>query len=184
MGVSKVHSCAQQVKVAEGSVEPPGRKCRCRKYIGIAKATQMVKNGEASWIVIGRRWGPMNVPCHLCNGNPEVQNCACCKGKGTEVTTIDIEDYGNDIVLVSRHPADKKERKRSSALAQKTPRVATIEAKHIFRAYVENVRPAQQRIEEYGRQVHENLSSLIVGFEPADNPKTGEGRRYDYGRTI
>ena len=144
----------------------------------------MVKNGEASWIVTGRRWGPMEQPCHLCHGNPDIKKCASCSGRGTETVTETIEDYGNDIVLVSRPPIDKMERRRSSALKQKTPRVATIEAKHIERAYVYEVKEAQERIEEYGRMVRENLSSLTIGYEPADNPKTGVGRKYDWGRTI
>jgi len=210
MSVSRVHSCPQQIKVAEGRLEPPSGKCRCRKYIGIKKATEMVKNGEASFIVLGRQREGTDAVCHLCNGDKEVKKCANCFGKGTEPGTIIREDYGNDIVLVSRPPADKKEKKRSSALSMRTPRVATVESEHLelaFSGAVEtkivngkktrvwvNLRPeaqaAQDRIEEYGRLVLD--ARMFVGpnripaikVEPENDAKTGTGRDYDYGRAI
>lgn len=205
MSVSKVHSCKEQIKVAEGRLEPPSGKCRCKKYIGIKKATEMVKNGEASFIVLLRVREGTDEICHLCLGNKEVKNCANCFGKGAERGTIVREDYGNDIVLVSRPPVDKKEKKRSSVLSMKTPRVATIESEHIELAYVLNVKEARERIEEYGRLVQIGLQELgaelrkpknflrpsettrivIPGTrEPEDDQKKGQGRRFDYGRAI
>jgi hypothetical protein len=88
-----------------------------------------------------------------------------------------VEDYGDDIVLVSRPPADKEEKKRSSTLAQKTPRVATIEMAHIGKAYSDGLtvgyprqwtkkNVARERIEEYGRLNRESLLSLVSGTEP------------------
>ena len=210
MSVSRVHSCPQQIKVAEGRLEPPSGKCRCRKYIGIKKATEMVKNGEASFIVLKRVWEGSNEICRLCAGSKEVKKCANCFGKGTEKGTLVREDYGNDIVLVSRPPADKKEKKRSSALSMRTPRVATVESEHLELAYSGsvgtkivngkktrvwiNLRPeaqaAQDRIEEYGRLILD--ARMFVGpnkipaikDEPLNDAKAGTGRDFDYGRAI
>jgi hypothetical protein len=190
MSVSRVHSCSQQIKVAEGRLEPPSGKCRCRKYIGIKKATEMVKNGEASFIVLKRVWEGADEICRLCAGNKEIKNCANCQGKGVERGTLVREDYGNDIVLVSRPPADKKEKKRSSALSMKTPRVASIEEEHILLAYVYDIKEARERIEEYGRLILD--ARMFVGKdripaikeEPPDDSKTATGRTYDWGRSI
>jgi hypothetical protein len=190
MSVSRVHHCIAQIKVAEELSEPPAPKCRCKKFVGITEATLMVKNGEASWIVLTRRIAPCFKACHLCNADPDVKNCANCGGLGQVLGTEVIEEPGTDIVLVSRKPADKKEKKRSSALAAKTPRVATIESEHIVLAYLLNKREAQQRIEEYGRLILDARSfqgtarTPMIGIEPPDDPKTGTGRSHDYGRAI
>jgi hypothetical protein len=152
---SRVHSCRGQIAIAEGSKEPPAPKCRCRKYIDLAKATEMVKNGDASWVIISRSQEAVQETCRLCSGDPEVKNCANCRGTGKEtvIKTDSPRDDSNDIVLVSRVPADKRDKKRSSALAMKTPRVATIEEEHITLAYVLEVKEAAERIEEYGRLI-------------------------------
>ena len=210
MSVSRVHSCIQQIKVAEERLEPPAAKCRCRKYIGIAKATDMVKNGDASFIVTKRIREASDEICHLCNGDKEVKNCANCFGSGREKGTISREDYGNDIVLVSRPPADKTEKKRSSTLAAKTPRVASIESEHIEKAYSDalmtervdgkvrkvwvNSKPdsqaARDRIEEYGRLILDARTFVgkeripCIKIEPMNDPKTGTGRDFDFGRAI
>lgn len=202
MSVSRVHSCIQQIKVAEERLEPPAAKCRCRKYIGIAKATLMVKNGEASFIVTNRIREATGEICHLCKGDPEVKKCANCFGSGKEKGTLIREDYGNDIVLVSRHPADKTEKKRSSALAAKTPRVATVEKNHIENAYSGSLttdKPrqwrgdgaeARERIEEYGRLILDARMFVgkdripCIGIEPENDAKTGTGRDFDFGRAI
>lgn len=195
MSVSRVHHCDKQITMAveEDRLTPPGGKCRCRKYISLTKATQLVQNGDATWVVKARTQVLEDV-CHLCGADPEVKNCANCKGTGKEMVNAVVEEYGEDIVLVSRPLLDEKKKKHKAMLlskqmarkkpALKTPRVPTIEAKHIVRAYVLGVKAAQDRIEEYGRLNREFISSLVVGPEPADNPKTGEGRCYDYGRTI
>ena len=190
MSVSKLHYCPGQVKIAEGATDPPAPKCRCRKYISLSKATEMVKNGEASWVVLKRSREATEDVCHLCHGDPEVKNCANCNGKGKELGTITVEDYGNDLVLISRPPVDKKEKKRSSALALKTPRVATIEEEHIELAYVEGVKEAAERIEEYGRLILDARMFIginripVIKLEPENNEKKRQGRRYDYGRAI
>ena len=136
MSVAKVHTCPGQIKIAEGMAEPPARKCRCRKYISTEEANRMCENGEASWIIVRRTQKEVELPCHSCKGDPEVKNCANCRGTGRETKLIRIPTSGDDIVLVSRLPEDKREKKRSSSLAMKTPRVATIEKMHILKAYV------------------------------------------------
>lgn len=188
--VSRVHHCIEQIKVAEERIEPPARRCRCRKYVPIAEATAMVKDGEASFIVTKRVREAIEEVCHLCSGDKEVKNCANCFGTGKELGSIVREDYGNDIVLVSRPPADKKEKKRSSALAAKTPRVATIEASHLILAYVLDVKEARDRIEEYGRLILDARTFIgkdrhpAIGVEPSDDIRTRTGRKYDWGTTI
>jgi len=195
MSVSRVHTCKEQVKIAEGSAWPPAPKCRCRKYISLRRATKMVKEGEASWVVTSRIEEGQEVLCRLCKGDPEFKKCASCRGTGKEIANETVEEFGNDLVLVSRPPADKKEKKRSSALAKKTPRTATVEMGHIQNAYSDGLtkafprqwdkkNEARDRIEEYGRLYREMLASLIVGFEPEDDPEKGVGRGFDYGRSI
>jgi hypothetical protein len=120
----------------------------------------------------------------MCLGDPEIKKCAGCSGTGKKTVYQAVEEYGNDIVYGSAKPADKKEKKYKPTLAAKTPRVATVEAKHIYRAYVDNLKYAKDRIEEYGRLSRGVINSLIVGYEPEDNPRTGEGRKYDYGRSM
>jgi hypothetical protein len=180
----RIHHCAGQIDVAEERKDPPAPKCRCRKFISIDKATKMVKNGEASWVVVKRISGYAEVVCPMCVGDKTIANCANCNGKGVIIDNVVWNTYNNDIVLISALPEDKTEKKRSSVLKKKTPRVATIEKAHIERAYVYDNKEAQERIEEYGRLTNETLTSFIVGPEPEDNPKTGEGRKYDFGRKI
>ena len=184
MSVSRVHHCISQEMVAQGLEEPPAKKCSCRKFIPYRKADEMVKKGEARWTVTARKRGTQENVCPLCSGSEDVKNCAQCNGTGKVLAAAVWDTYKLDIVLVSQASVDKKEKKYRPALALKTPRVATIEWQHIRRAYVDGVKEAAERIEEYGRMNKEMIASLIVGYEPEDNPKTGEGRKYDHGRAI
>lgn len=212
MNVSKVHSCHGQEAVVLQEQEPPAKKCSCRQIITITEATGLVKRGEAKWIVKTRTRGFREIACSLCKGDPEVKNCARCHGTGKQGESF-VEDIpGTDIVYTSSDPVDEKERKKRKWLAPKTPRVATIESEHIERAYVECVPEAAARIEEYGMLIlKEQFRQLATGItieefdaawkeyeesdyrsypavpirlEPSDNPKRGEGRNCDYGRTI
>jgi hypothetical protein len=209
VGQSKVHVCSDQWYIAIGNKEPlpalePGdpQRCRCKKYVDLKLAERFVAAGEALQIVTKRTRRPADVPCRLCHGNPEIKNCAHCRGKGTEnVIRID-EEFGIDIVL---------------AIAKRTPRVAVVEEEHILRAYVpswvreivasvergtqakkyiddsvspQEARAAADRIEAYGELVTDAMFyigkdkiSMIVP-EPEDNRELGTGRRYDFGRTI
>lgn len=211
---SKVHHCISQEMVSQGLEEPPARKCNCRKFIPYKIADEMVKKGEARWVVIARERGTQEEVCTLCNGNTEIKNCASCAGTGKHTVAAVWDTYKHDIVLVSQASVDIKEKKYRPALAMKTPRVATIESEHIERAYVEGVPEAAARIEEYGMLiVKEQLRQLAVGLtreefnaawaeyeaadyrtqgyppvpirlEPSDNAERGEGREYDYGRAV
>lgn len=185
MSLSKVHHCIEQIKIAEGTLEPPARtRCRCRKVVTLQKADKMVKEGEASWEVKKREYDTELVICSMCGGSDEVYNCSRCSGTGTMLVEKVVEIPGENIVLVSRPPADKTEKKRSSALAAKTPRSATIEEGHIVRAYLLGNKAAQERIEEYGELNRSFILSLVVGFEPADDRKKFTGRKWDFGRSI
>lgn len=190
MSVSRQHHCISQELVSQGLEEPPAKKCKCRKFIPYKKADEMVKKGEARWVVTGRERGTREDICAMCGGDKEIKNCANCNGIGKILVAAEWDTYNNDIVLVSQASADKKEKKYRPALALKTPRVATIESEHIERAYVEGNKDAQDRIEEYGMLILEarafiglNKTYIIVP-EPADNPSTGTGRNCDYGRAI
>jgi len=192
MGASRVHHCISQWLIAKDLAEPPAKKCRCRQFISSDKAEEMVKRGEALWVVKEHIRGTREETCRLCHGDPQVKNCAFCGGKGTvEVNaSADIRTY--DIVLANNEAADKKDKKQRPGLMMKTPRVATIESKHIWRAYGDALiagrwvgsNEARDRIEEYGRMARESLAELVVGFEPDDDPKKGQGRKYDFGRSI
>jgi hypothetical protein len=212
MRVSREHHCISQEMVAQQIEEPPAKKCSCRKLVTYKQADEKVKKGEARWVVTKRERGTQELVCSLCNANPEIKNCASCRGTGKTLVAAVWDSYNNDIVLVSQASADAKEKKYRPALAMKTPRVATIESEHIERAYVEGVPEAAARIEEYGMLiVKEQFRMLAVGLtkeefdaawreyeeagtpaftliavrpEPVDNPATGEGRNCDYGRAI
>lgn len=190
MRESRVHHCISQEMVAQGLEEPPAKKCKCRKFIPYKKADGLVKAGSARWIVTARERGTREEACPLCNGEKEVKNCAACNGLGKQTTAAVWDTYNYDIVLVSQASADLKEKKYRPALAMKTPRVATIESEHIERAFVEGNKDAQDRIEEYGMLILDARTYIgkdrifAIGVEPLDDPKTGTGRNYDFGRTI
>jgi hypothetical protein len=190
MSVSRKHHCISQEMVSQGLEEPPAKKCTCRKFIPYKKADEMVKKGEARWVVISRERGIREVICSLCGGDPEIKNCASCRGTGKRIEAAVWDTYNYDIVLVSQASADLKEKKYRPALALKTPRVATIESEHIERAYVYGVKEAAERIEKYGYLILDARAFIgpnripAIGIEPENNQKTWTGRDYDYGRTI
>jgi hypothetical protein len=187
---SKVHHCISQEMVAQGLDEPPAKRCKCREFIKYKKADLMVKNGEARWTVTKRERGTQEQVCPLCKGDQEVKKCAQCADSRKMLVAVIWDTYGTDIVRVSQAAIDPKEKKYRPALAMKTPRVATIESEHIERAYVEGNKEAQQRIEEYGLLILDARAFVgkdriyVIKPEPPDNPKTGEGRGFDWGRAI
>ena len=190
MSVSKVHYCLSQEMISQGRDEPPARKCRCRKHISLSEATKKVKHGEARWVVLKRVYETKLIPCPMCFGDKEVKNCAQCGGSGQKAVMQAVEEYGNDIVYGSSKPVDRKEKKYRPTLAMKTPRVPTIESEHIERWVVYGVKEAGERIEEYGRLVKDALMFVgkdrhpMIKPEPLDDPATGTGRKYDWGRAI
>ena len=166
----RYHQCHGQSKIAAGKRPVTKIKCTCRQEVTLEEARELVHDGEAVWIVTARRQKAFEATCTLCGGDKEIKNCAQCQGKGLVERFYTIDELGDDIVAIS--------------VALKTPRTPTIEASHVTRAYVDGYLPAQKRIEEYGRLNNEMTLSLISGYEPEDNPKTGTGRTYDYGRPI
>jgi hypothetical protein len=190
MRESRVHHCISQEMVAQGLEEPPAKKCKCREKIDYKRADAKVKAGEARWVVTARERGTREVVCSLCKGEEAVKNCAQCAGSGKQTEAAVWDTYNYDIVLVSQASADLKEKKYRPALAMKTPRVATIESEHIERAYVEGNKDAAARIEEYGMLILEARTFIgkdkifAIKPEPLDDPKTGTGRTYDFGRAI
>jgi RecJ-like exonuclease len=181
-----LHQCFKQEMIAIGKAEPTGKRirCRCRQRIESEEAERLLKEGRAKWIVLKRIYKEIDVPCQLCHGAAKIdvswKSCANCKGLGTQKHKEPYETLGNDIVAVS---VIRDKEKYRPAIAKKTPRVATIERAHIERSYVNQIEEERIRIEEYGRMILEARAKMIVP-EPEDDPKTGTGRRYDYGRAI
>lgn len=181
MGVSRVHHCIGQELIAIGFTNPPAKNCRCREFINHEEAQALVNQNAACWVIVERIRGLREETCGLCHGDPTVKKCAMCGGKGTVLNDVaeDIKSY--DIVLISSKPKDTKEKKYRYALALKTPRVPTIEYKHIIRAYVDGVKAAQMRIEEYGDLEHKRLDSLVVLVPAAEYD---EAERESWGRPL
>jgi len=179
VGVSRLHHCFGQELVAIGMANPPAKRCRCREFISSEEAQALVNRNAACWIVVERLNGIREEPCRLCHGDKEVKNCAMCRGKGTELNVVEEDVKSYDIVLISSKPKDVKEKKYRYAIALKTPRVPTIESKHIIRAYVDGKKEAQMRIEEYGELERRRLVDLIV-LVPAEefdrNERESRGR--------
>jgi hypothetical protein len=212
MIASKIHSCRGQEAVVLEEKEPPAPKCPCRRKITVAEATEIVKRGEAKWIVKSRKRGVRSVICSHCKGGSDIKICAKCGGTGKQEESY-VEDIpGTDIVYTSADSVDQREKKKRKWLAPKTPRVATIESEHISRAYLDGNKEAVMRIEEYGLlTVKEQLRMLTtwmtneefdaawaeyenadfrghpllpIRMEPDNSRERGEGRDYDFGRTI
>ena len=182
----RLHTCDQVngdgLRI-EGLVD---KKCRCRKFVSIAEATRLILDGAALSIVLSADPIEEKKTCRICEGIENlVKSCDNCKRTGfvTE-TRLDIR-RGEDIYM---RPV------------KRTPRTATVEAKHIGYAYNDAKRGkrASDRIEEYnyldemmlvelGAQLRDQQTGEIIikgTPEPEDDLKKGTGRRYDYGRKI
>ena len=182
----RLHTCDQVngdgLRI-EGLVD---QKCRCRKFVSLAEAAQLILDGAALAIITSAYPIEEKKVCRICEGLENlVKSCDNCKKTGFVVETrLDIR-RGEDIYM---RPV------------KRTPRTATVEAKHIGYAYNDARRGsrASDRIEEsnyldemmlveLGAQLRDQLTGEIIikgTPEPEDNPKTGQGRRFDYGRTI
>lgn len=153
---SKVHSCIFQQKVAEQKLEPnPYKKCRCRKQITFEDAKLMVRWGEAKWVVKKRQFVERDRICDKCKDEtPFKATCDTCKGTGKIKFISLVDDPGLDIVLNAHH---------TKSARVSTPRVPTVESKHILRAYV----PTEIR-----QMVQAALSEREGSW--GNNEKTGE----------
>lgn len=182
----RLHTCDQVngdgLRI-EGLVD---EKCRCRKFVSLVEAAQLILDGAALSIIVSAEPIEEKKRCHICEGlDTLIKTCDNCKRTGfvTE-TRLDIR-RGEDIYM---RPV------------KRTPRTATIEAKHIGYAYNDEKQggPASDRIEEYnyldtkmlvelGAELRDQRTGevIIEGTpEPENNPKIGQGRRWDYGRAI
>jgi len=198
------HTCFQK----EHPLSPV--KCRCRKYISIDKAKELVAQG-AQFVIARYSEIATEEPCVICEGKENlVKNCSFCGKTGKITVKKVVPVYGEDIILTV---GERKERLVNSA-AKRTPRVATIESKHILRALGIvglGSGAARKRWDEYELitlkerirllSPHKSVEEFEAAWllweqdttkpfpiayreEPADDAKTGSGRRYDYGRSI
>jgi len=143
----------------------------------------MVEKGFAQWIILTQTTLTGKEICHLCLDEKVKKNCQHCKGTGEVEKSYVVNTYGGDIVLVATGSEHEGKTTYRSVLAKKTPRVATIEKAHIERAYVQNDKEEQERIEAYGLMTLESRISMKIGVEPPDDLATGTGRKYDTGRS-
>lgn len=134
-----------------GKLEPRRKTCRCRKVVDWKTANEMVKLGEAMWFVVARERGVQTVTCPLCGPTDISKTCEVCHGGGTAEAPAVWDTYTDDIVLINHRTKTNK---------VSTPRVATIESEHIERAYVEGVKEAAERIDEYGQLIQWTLQEL------------------------
>lgn len=140
MKISLVHSCLLQEMIAMGKMEPRKKACRCRQFVPYKEADEMVKRGEAMWHVVGRERGMQKEECPLCDEKTQA-SCLKCGGTGQQDVMREWDTYSTDIVMINH---------RTKTNTVSTPRVPTIESKHIIRAYADENLQAQERIDEYG----------------------------------
>lgn len=178
----KMHQgCYDQERVAKGELEPPAPKCQCKKLIDYAKANELVKRGDAMWIVTKRQRVDVEFECPMCPSwtDAEKKTCARCKGTGKITERRSIDSYNNDIVLTSQRASDPRDKSEKYYTQPQTPRVPTIEEEHIVFAYVEEWKDALQRIKEYAGMIAEALTwfgpkdRCVMGARLRDG-KTGE----------
>lgn len=174
----RVHTCNQKM---EGHIVD---KCRCRKFITVENAEQLIEDGYARNITVSIRWADVIILCPICAGEVKLRKrCHACKNTGEVSVSRPEIITGEDIYM---RPF------------LKTPRTATIEEEHIEYAFIKGDRAALRRIEQYG-----NLNQRVLGElgaevrdqrtgniviegkkEPENDKSKGQGRKYDYGRTI
>jgi hypothetical protein len=173
----RVHTCNQQY---EGYLTD---RCSCRKFVTQQEADQLKDDGDAANIILSRKTIDVQAQCPICEGNARMKrSCRVCNSTGQATIKKEINEYGEDIYM---RPI------------LKTPRTATIEANHLEYAYVKGDKDAAKRIELYheldqlalvkmGAQLRSSNGEILFEGtpEPEDNPKKGEGRNCDYGRTI
>lgn len=186
MRTSRVHVCFQQHL---GEQKP--KKCRCKKLITLHEATKEVREGRAQWLVLFRRPGVVEETCPICDADENKrQSCHNCGGLGVASKTFYQETYADDIVQATVGCEDNDGNEIfKSVMSKQTPRVPTIERTHIERAYIEEVKDDQERIELYGLAILEarvtsGKHAIEIKPEPEDNEELGIGERYDWGRAI
>ena len=174
----RVHTCNQK---SEGFIEG---KCRCRKFVSHEKASELIDNGTAASIIVSFKRIEVKRVCPICNGLDNFKRrCHLCSSTGLVSEPEILYTYGEDIYM---RPF------------LETPRTATIEEEHIEYAYIKGDRDAIKRIDLYNGLNKVALAQLGAAIidkrtgevlfegtpEPKDDPKKGEGRTHDYGRSI
>lgn len=180
----RVHTCEQakeQGLKIEGYIDG---KCRCRKFVTLEKAAQLVEDGVANPVVLSWRTEDVDRICPVCDGQDKFKKrCRVCNETGKVTEPKVFLETGEDIYI---RPF------------LKTPRTATIEAKHIEYAYVKADKDAKKRIDIYHTSDQMNFAKLGASLvdaktkevlfegtpEPKDDLKTGTGRKHDWGRTV
>lgn len=162
---SRLHNCFEPLL---GEIQP--KKCSCRKYVSLDEATVLVNSGMAQWIVIEWIETARKIEiCNVClNDDGLKRSCRNCLKGFTHTPVLHPKYHDRDIVITSTASIDEKNGKKiyRSAHALKTPRVATIEAAHLWRAYIKGDKDEIARIEAYGELGQEFIQSLIVPFKP------------------
>jgi hypothetical protein len=174
----RVHTCNQKL---DGYIQA---KCRCRKFVTLAKAEQLKEDGFAANVITSYKTIEVEDKCPICDGLDNLKkSCKVCNSTGIVLKQKTHFEYGSDVYMTS---------------VMKTPRTATIEEEHIEYAYIKIDKDAIRRIELYrhldllslaglGAELRDPKTGdiLIEGTpEPENDPKTATGRLYDYGRSI
>ena len=173
-----VHTCFQIGKGFNEDQPLSPKKCRCRQWVAVPEATKNVELGLAQYVVIKREEVEVEEVCNNCTGAENLKkSCDQCGKTGLVKVKVYRLIRGEDIIFIS---LDGKTNSKTTQV-KKSP---TIEKAHIERAYIDGNEEEQARIDVYGIMNKEFVTSLIVGFEPVDDPVKMTGRKYDWGRKI
>jgi glutaredoxin len=178
----RVHTCNQEI---EGYIQ---KKCRCRKFVTLEKATELMNDGYANNIIESFKTVDIKTICSMCAGmDAYKKSCTFCGKTGETLKKFAQAVYGENIYM---RPF------------LKTPRTATIEEEHVEYAYVKRDKDAIKRIELYQDLNRQALVELGAGIvrktvtgkvlevvieghpEPEDDASKWQGRTYDQGRSI
>jgi hypothetical protein len=181
MEIKKVlaHTCFQRGKGLAKDAPLSPKKCRCRQYVSVAEAEAEIKLGLAQHVVASEKTVEYSEACPICTADEVlIKFCDMCKNTGLVKVKRIVPILGADIIRTVSHDGKK------NTLTTQVKKSPTIEKAHIERAYVDGNEIEQLRIEIYGASIKDFIQSLVVGEEPVDDPRTGTGRTFDYGRTV
>ncbi len=187
----RVHTCKQidgEGLRMEGLIT---EKCLCRKFVSLAVAADYILDGSALGVVLSVEPVEQKNRCRICENDDRLKKTCDNCGKTGYTTEIRLDvKRGEDIYM---RPV------------KRTPRTATIEAKHIGYAFdtaslrgKRNSNRAKKRIDNYhvlDRMMLVELGAELIDMktgevlikgtsEPPDDAKTASGRKHDWGRAI
>jgi hypothetical protein len=145
--------------------------------LDLTAARTEVQQGRAQWVKVNENDVVIPKTCPMCGNDDTLKkSCLKCLWTGTVLETVIVPVYGTDIVLSSeveiREEKGVKREISRTAIAKRTPRVATIEKAHMERAYLfGGDQTERERIEAYGEMNKEFFDSLIVPFR--EDPTEG-----------